>query len=123
MPWSAQIHPDHPIVELGYSGMVSRAELVASLTRVLELASRHGTRLLLTDLTLVEGGYTVVDLFFVGEELFGTTDFRSLREALVVGEFGSSQRGGFWETYCVNRGVRIQSFRDHSAALRWLLAA
>lgn len=51
------------------------------------------------------------------------TDFRSFREALLVGEPASSQRGGFWETYCVNRGGQVRSFRDQYAAMQWLLAA
>ncbi|MCK6547359.1 hypothetical protein L6R52_16035 [Myxococcota bacterium] len=120
MPWTIHFDAVTRVVELTFVGVVPRDELEVAARAALEQAAEQSTRLILADLTRLEGGHSITDLFFLAEELeaSGTT----FREALLLPEAPqTAELAEFWPITAGNRGLDVEAFRSRADAERWLL--
>lgn len=121
MNWQANYHEEEKVVELVYSGEVSRSELSNSAAATLKLAHSHGADRVLADCTDLHGGHTIADLYFLSDWLIGVKA-HLMKEAVVLPtEAASSAMARFWETTCSNRGLRVRVFDHRDTARRWLM--
>jgi hypothetical protein len=122
MPWSVRILPEFPIVETKYSGILTPAELTDAVRETMALTQTHGTSLLLGDCLGLEGGHSIVDLYELSDFLGSTGMAQSMKEAVLLpGLPMAAEDVRFWETACLNRGIRVQVFLDRQNAIDWLL--
>jgi len=122
MPWQTSIHPDHPIVETRYSGVLSTSELSDAINETLALSQTRGFTLFLGDCTELVGGHSVVDLYYFAEMITTRAAGRTFKEAVILPSLpDSAENVKFWETTCENRGLRVRIFLDRASAIKWLL--
>lgn len=121
MPWQSSFNPQLRHVEMKISGVVTRDELAAACDSAVSLVLKHGVLCVLTDCTGLEGGYTITDLYFLSERLAAKEQARQIREAVLLSlrpEIRGTIR--FWETACINRGLKVRAFEHREEALSWL---
>ena len=122
MPWSITLHSDHPVIETRYSGLLSQSELYQAVSETITLAREHERVLFLADCSLLDGGHSFTDLFFLADFILAEATSHTLKEAvLVAGSSVSSEHVEFWETTCFNRGFNVKIFHDRQRAIEWLL--
>lgn len=122
MPWEVIVHPDRPIVELRYIGLVSPTELNDSMTTTLRHLRSLGRSRVLGDCSKLEGGHSVVDLFAMVEALNASGVTGAMKEAVILPEADATATSiRFWETACYNRGMRVRAFGERAQALEWLI--
>ena len=123
MSWNASPHADLPIIDMCYSGVVTALELKESFYQTFKLIMSEGISRIRVDCTaLGEGGHSIFDLYFLADLLAMHDLGVTLKEAIILPAL--PQRHGnieFWHIACLNRGIRVQLFTDHQAALEWLL--
>jgi hypothetical protein len=123
MPWHAGLHPNLPIIETSYSGVLSRDELAAAFDTTAELVRTTSRTLLLGDCSLLDGGHSLVDLWAHAESLGPGVASLGLKEAVILpGNAAAAGLVKFWETTCLNRGINVRAFSNRSSAVEWLLA-
>jgi hypothetical protein len=121
MNWQTSYQNNTQLIELTYSGSVTRVELAKSAQAALDLAQQHGTYKVMTDCTAIQAGHSLADLYFLSDWLI-TMKAHRLKEAVIMPtEAASSEMARFWETTCINRGLRVRVFDQREAAERWLL--
>lgn len=124
MAWSVIKHLEPRFVEAEYSGALSSAELEAVVRATLDAAVEIDTCLVLSDCTLVSGGHSSADLYFLAQAVRTMPLSTRLREAVVMPLAPEAQRQvRFWETTASNRGLAVRIFQDRASALQWLLSS
>ena len=122
MPWHASVHPDLPIVETCYSGVLTPSELSAAVREPLTLARTSGRTLLLSDCSALVGGHSIHDLYCLANAISLSGTGYSLKEAFLLPALPASvEMVKFWVTVCCNRGINVRIFSDRQSALDWLL--
>ena len=109
------------LVLLTIAGAVDGAELRAAMQAAITSCIAHDAWLVLTDLTGMNAGHTVVDLFGL-ITVIGDLGVRGrFREAVVAGSDPRTlELAQFFETAGVNRGLSIRAFTDVESARAWL---
>lgn len=121
MPWHATFQAESALVEVTYTGNVSTTELQDAMRETIALGLRHQTQRVLADCTALQGGHSVVDLYFLADALKSVEEASGMKEALLLPQSPeSAQAVAFWETICRNRGIRARIFQDRTAAIAWL---
>jgi len=122
MPWNSAFNTQSEHVELTITGIVSRDDLVAASDSVMNLALKHDTSLVLTDCSLMAGGHSILDLYFLAKRLAGNpAQVRRFREAVLLAlDPNARAMVRFWETACLNRGLNVRVFENRELALEWL---
>ncbi len=122
MPWNVSAPAALPIIETRYEGVLAPSELADAVRETLVLARSSGRMLFLGDCRAMTGGHSVVDLYSLAEVLLSSGMGRGLKEAVVLPSLPESAESvRFWETACLNRGLRVRIFLDRESALAWLL--
>ena len=123
MPWKIQIHPEPVIVETEYFGVLSPVDLGRAVQETIEAGRTAGATLFLADCSGLVGGHSMVDLYGLAD-LLATLGFDvQYKEAVVMpGLDAPAENVRFWETVCLNRGLRVRIFPDRPGALEWLTA-
>ena len=123
MPWTSGLHPDLPIIDMRYSGIVTASELKEAFYSTLNLAILEGISRIRVDCTdLNDGGHSIFDLYFLADLLAMHDLGVMVKEAIVLPAMPEDVENiVFWETACVNRGLRVQLFESREEALDWLL--
>ena len=123
MPWSTRVDPDFPIVVTRYEGVLEPSELSEAIRESLVVARDCGRNLFLGDCSALAGGHSVVDLYALADALLASGVVRGFREAVLLPALpDSAENVRFWETTCLNRGIRVRIFLDRESALAWLLS-
>jgi hypothetical protein len=123
MPWKVTVHPELPVVETRYEGVLTQAELSDAIRETLAQGRVNNTALFLGDCTALAGGHSAVDLYFLADAVVASGVSHTLKEALLLPELpGSAENVRFWETTCYNRGFRVRIFQERAQALAWLMA-
>ena len=121
MPWSARYNTELSIVETVYAGTLTPGELAEAVHSTLELARKHGARLMLGDCTALSGGHSVVDLYFLIDLVVASGLAHELREALILPVLpASADNVRFWESTAFNRGLMVKLFDNREHAVDWL---
>ena len=124
MPWNAILADDGRRIETTYTGHVNPAELQASFEAMVALVREAGHGRILADTTLMEGGHSVIDLYFLADAILATGLGPKIREAMLMPSLpDTAEKVRFWETTCANRGLNVRIFTDRGEALAWLHAA
>lgn len=123
MPWNIYLHTDQPIIETRYWGLIGQTELSDAVTKTGDLITEHNRTLILSDCTGLEaGGHSIVDLYFIADELAKSGLADIIKEAILLPtEIASTDMVRFWETACYNRGLKVRIFDQRESALAWLL--
>ena len=123
MPCHVMINPEHPVIEISFSGSITRFELADVIRETLALAEAQENPRILADCSLLTGGHTSIDLYYLAETVSTSGIAHRLKEAVLLPELPeSSENVKFWETTCYNRGIRVSVFTDRQQALAWLMA-
>ena len=111
------------MIELTYTGMVTPAELSATIKDSMALMQARGITRIFTDCTGLEGGHSAFHLFDDMLKIVGDIQALGLKEAILLSaQPAVAANVRFWETAGQNRGLNIRTFSDRTAALEWLLA-
>lgn len=122
MPWKICVHPEFPIVETSYTGIIAPKEMFEAARETISIAHEKGVTRLLSDCTAFKGGHTVFDLYTLAEDVKADRISRVLKEAIIIPEgLESVQLVRFWETTCANRGITVRIFNDRQGAIDWLM--
>ena len=123
MPSQVKHLTDLPVIEIVYFGLVTPADLSASIADALKLVEQGRLIRILTDCSRMEDGHSIVDLLENMMQLVAEDLILNLREAVITGPHPSAAANvRFWETAGQNRGMNVKLFKDRSEALVWLLA-
>ena len=77
---------------------------------------------MLTDLTTLVGGHSIVDLYVLVDEIHRRGLAGRYREAIILPKAAATaEMAGFWETACTNRGIEVRLFTDRAKAKAWLV--
>lgn len=121
MPWSIAVHQDPVMVETTYAGRIEPEELARAAKTTLARASDVETNLFLADCSALEGGHSVVDLYWLADWLEAQPRGHAIREAVILpGLEKASEVVTFWQTTCSNRGLKVRVFDRRQAGIAWL---
>ena len=121
MPWSVQLLPGRSVVETVYAGLLSAEELRAAVEATLKLSLASGTATFLGDCSALKGGHSVFDLYELAKVVATLPNKAQFREALLIAPDTTSREDvEFWETTCINRGLKVRLFENRDEALAWL---
>lgn len=121
MPWSTSYSPEVDAVVTTYVGLISPESLKQAVEGTMALGLEKGTSKFLADCTALEGGHSIVDLYFISKLLEEAGVSRTFREAIVLPHLQSAgDEVRFWETTCWNRGMDVWIFRTTAEAVGWL---
>ena len=121
MPWNVAHLPEHRVVRVVFSGLLTGENIMAAIREWAQVAQQHGTKKCLADCSDLEGGHSVIDLFQLVQMLETAGVDRSVREAIVMPLRQDKARDvAFWETSCRNRGYSVRLFANTDSALEWL---
>lgn len=122
MPWHASLHPELPIIETVYSGNLTPSELSDAIDENIRLVRLHGQTALLSDCTGLTHGHSLVDLYYAVDAVLASGMAPLLKEALLLPDLPApADKVKFWETACLNRGLRVRIFVERQRALEWLI--
>ncbi len=122
MPWSIVEPPGSEIVEVIYSGTIPPPELAAVVKQLLDRLEKKERVRMLTDLTTLVGGHSIVDLYVLVDEIHRRGLAGRYREAIILPKAAATaEMAGFWETACTNRGIEVRLFTDRAKAMAWLV--
>ncbi|MBI5648446.1 MAG: STAS/SEC14 domain-containing protein [Ignavibacteriae bacterium] len=121
MPWTARFIADDGIIEMTYEGILTEAELHASVHAAVEYGTREDTLNVLADCTriIAEGSlFDVVELVNFYDQNKVT---RRMREAVIVDAGSPTEMYmRFYETVACNRGYTVRTFTSAEDARNWL---
>ena len=124
MSWDVRDpQPADGVVLVTITGPVDGAELQAAVQAAIASCIAHDAWLVLTDLTTMVAGHTVVDLFGLITVISDLGVRGRFREAVVAGSDPRTlELAQFFETAGVNRGLSIRAFTDRDSARVWLMS-
>ena len=123
MPATVEQHSEPRHIRLVLNGIVMPDELGVAATALLEIVRDLGLPHVLVDARALVGGHGTLDLYAMAEALSRDPVARTVREAVLLPEIASmSDDVRFWETACVNRGLKVKVFSEPEPALTWLFA-
>ena len=124
MSYAVRVNEELQILEATFSEIVPPEELRNGVTEALGVAKRRGINLFLTDCSNLRGGHSVVDLYFLADQLVALNfDPAQFREAIILPAADSETTTNvrFWEDTCFNRGYKVEAFFDRHDAIQWLV--
>ncbi len=121
MGYHVEYDTPHECVVVTRTGSVNLSEVQESLDEAFALALNKGCTRLLGDNTLATSAPSIVATIQLVRERLENTGIRAFRIA-VVAPRGSetAHRMRNLETIAVNRGLRVQAFKDLDDAFDWL---
>lgn len=122
MPWSVTVHPELPVVQTNYSGLLTRAELKEAILGTLAATRERGIHRVLSDCRGLAGGHSALDLYEFAKLLTSIEGFSRLREAVLVPALPArAEDVAFWQALCANRAITVKLFCEPERALEWLM--
>jgi len=126
MPWSIEYHDAGRIIEVVYSGMVRVVDLESSINATLAMADEKSTARMLVDVSAMQGGHTMMDLYAKMESAAPHPFVEPLREALILAPKAPPnvlENVEFWAAGLRLRGIDVQIFVERDSAVKWLCRA
>lgn len=121
MPWEIREDPQTEIVEMTLSGRIPAAELVGLVKSLLNQAEARERIRVLTDLTGLDGGHGIFDLYTLADEIHRRGLAGRFHEAVILPKAAvTAELAKFWETACTNRGIDVRLFSDVGSGREWL---
>ena len=123
MTWRVDYDNEIGIIRCAYADKVTADEYKEGTMKVIALATRHKTNLVLIDETHLKYAVTMGEIFDMPKYYDDFGGNRKSRLAVILPPSGKIREDVlFWVTVCRNRGWRIGSFDDHQKAIDWLLS-
>ena len=122
MAWKVEPDAEHGFIHTIYSGIVTKNDIVDSLTETLKMLSGKGPQKFLSEWIDATSTLTTAEIYAIPGE-WETSDInRGSILALVVRNNAQSQQDAkFYENTCVNRGWRVRIFTKRNDAIAWLI--
>lgn len=115
MPWSASYSADADAVMTTYAGVIPPDLLAEAVKGTMALGLEKGTSRFLADCTALEGGHSIVDLYFISQLLEDAGISRSFREAIVLPQLQSAAAEvRFWENHLLEPRHGRAGVQDHA---------
>ena len=122
MGWEVKYFNSTGIIEVIYSGQITRLELEQAVKKRVDLQVETGSQLVLADATNVKSGPKTIDMFDLPDEIYPeqNANRRSLI-ALVLPKSGKPRElARFYRLASQNRGWIVEEFDDRQSAIDWL---
>lgn len=121
MPWKTKFNDEHQVAEIIFSGRVTHAEIIETISAGAALShDQHRNRFLLRFEEVMHGPspYELIDQI----EHFETMGLSRNTKLAILLPRNQEIRSGllFYETACLNRGYIVKTFGDHAEAIAWL---
>lgn len=114
MPETVELLENEDIILVTSTGKVTIEEWNRSLARMLEINENSGTNCVLVDVRGQLSGPDIYEIFNFGKRLP-----RQLKIAVIASK-STLRNQKFFETVGLNRGKRVQIFRDYDESIKWL---
>ena len=121
MSWKINYNLENKIIELSYNDIVTPGELQQAFEETMKMVNQYGSFLILADCRELKGGHTLFDLLELIEQIKVIDDKIFLKEAVILPlEKMPVSKVEFWETACLNRGIKVKLFAESQIAINWL---
>lgn len=121
MSWQVIVHSDIEVIETVYSGIMPREELFSAVLETLNIAEQNHCTRFLAECSMLNGGHTIFDLYYLAREVSARAGLKVMYEAVLMPSYPPlMEKINFWETMAFNRGFTVRIFRERAAALDWL---
>ena len=122
MPWHCDIDPVQQIVELTYTGDITKRELRESASECIALEENKGLIRFLVDTTEMLSVSSLMDVYDLPVNQYVEENADRLGRVALIPPKSSRVKEAvrFYETVCQNRGWMVQVFEERHAAVEWL---
>ena len=122
MPWRYDIDPDQQIVELTYTGDITKRDLSESVSECIALEENKGLNRFLVDTIEMLSVSSLMDVYDLPAKQYVEENADRLGRVALIPPKSSRAREAvrFYETVCQNRGWMVQVFEERHAATEWL---
>ncbi|MFA5322995.1 MAG: hypothetical protein WC373_10015 [Smithella sp.] len=121
MAWKVELDAEHGCIHTVYSGIVTKNDIVSSMTETLRMISGKGPQKFLSEWIDATSKLSTIDIFNIPGEWESSEANQGSVLALVVQKNAKSQKDAqFYENACVNRGWRVRIFTQRNDAIEWL---
>lgn len=121
MAWKVELDAEHGFIHTVYSGIVTKNDILASMTETLKMLSGKGPQKFLSEWIDATSTLSTTDIFTIPGEWEAAEASKGSVLALVVQKDVKSLRDAkFYENTCVNRGWRVRIFTQRNDAIKWL---
>lgn len=122
MSFNLTYDPKHGIILCAYAGHVTADGFREGTEKILSLAKKHKTNLLLIDDSKLASAVSIMEIYEMPRFYDEVEGNRKSRIALILPPSGQIREDVlFYETVCQNRGWNVKAFDTHSEAIDWLL--
>ena len=122
MAWKVELDAEHGFIHTIYSGIVTKNDIVDSLTEALKILSGKGPQKFLSEWIDAISTLTTTEIYAIPDE-WETSDLNrgSVLALVIQNNPQSEQDAKFYENTCVNRGWRVRIFTKRNDAIEWLV--
>jgi len=123
MTWNLEYRDDLQIVVLTYLGKVSGPEIQEAAIARIDLGKEKGVTKFLIDTKNVEtADSATMRIHEIPGEIYPDKKIDRTSQIAILGPKSpvSKKMVKFFETSCVNRGWRVDTFQDYESAIEWL---
>ncbi len=122
MPWELIRHQDAGIIETRYIGMMPISEVSDAMHGTIEFGLKNSALFYLGDLSRLEGGHSMADLYAKARYLETLDLPAGICEALVLPESPDIRIFvEFWQTICQRFGFNFHTVNSRDEGIAWLL--
>ncbi|MBN2383792.1 hypothetical protein JXQ70_13030 [bacterium] len=121
MRWIVSHLPEHNILQITTSGLMSVEHLNQMISETLPILDNYMSHLILVDHRQVKIALSIIDAYNRPRELERLGSSRNLCIAQVCLEKYLEQFR-FLETVSINQGYQLRVFTDNEAAISWLIS-
>ena len=122
MGWEVKYIDSTGIIEVIYSGHITRLDLEQAVKKRIDVQLQTGSTLILADATNVESGPKTIDLFDLPDEIYPEhyASRKSIIAFVLPGSGKPREIGRFYKIASQNRGWIVEEFDDRQSAIDWL---
>lgn len=122
MAWEIVTHQDTGIIETRYIGMMPISEVSDAMHATVEIGLEKSSLWYLGDLSRLEGGHTMADLYAKARYLESLALPQGICEALVLPDSPDIRIFvEFWEMICQRFGFNFHTVNSREEGITWLL--
>ena len=121
MAWKVEIDTDTGFIHTVYSGIVTKEDIIASMTETLKMLEGKGPQKIFTEWLDATSKLSTMEIFDIPGEWEAAGAYRGSVLAVVVPKDAQSLKDAkFYENTCCNRGWRVRVFTQRNDAIEWL---
>ena len=124
MAWETNYDHTHSIVEVIYTGLVSRTEVNSAATKRIKLQEETGSvRVIINAAGINKSTAGIMDLFALPAKMYVEKRVSKLTRMAIFLPSSTEEKETvqFFETACINRGWMAKIFFERKDAIDWLV--